>query len=57
LEADSLKKAISHLAALPGMNDLTEQTVLGSLQAYLNNEQVRRSAARQPTVDHMHFLV
>jgi hypothetical protein len=37
---ENLKKAISYLSALPGMKDLSEQSVLGSLQAYLNNEQV-----------------
>jgi hypothetical protein len=50
-QADSLRKGIAYLAALPGMSDLTEQTVLGSLQAFLNNEQVRSVTARRQITD------
>jgi hypothetical protein len=45
VEIENLKKAISYLSTLPGMKGLSEHSVLGSLQAYQNNEQVSSSSA------------
>jgi hypothetical protein len=44
-QIDSLKQAAEKLRSLPDMKDLSAGTILGSLQATVNNQQVRGQCA------------